>query len=418
MGLILGIDICDDYSQISAINAETNIPELASKTPEDIFLSTVICKKREEDEWLIGQEGFKMALAGGGTMVDRLVKLVTKKGTATLDGTKFTSTQLMRKFVGSIIAMACEKYNQDKIDSLIFTVHVLSPVLSDTLTKAAESCGVQRGRIHVYTHTEAAIYYIYSQDPDIVSNIVSVFDLRDDGLYYYEMKALRGRKPVIIEAISEKLSEGFSLGLLTSDSGKKLGDTIMTSCAERMLGGKNISAVCLMGKGFAQVDWCNSFIRYICNKRRVFQVSSLFADGAAIAARDLIYPDTATPYLLSCEGRISSTVSMYTIFKGRREQIILAQAGMNWYEAKTVVEFILDDVTNIELSVTPAASTRVEKINIDVSDLPKRPNKTTRVEMSVSFTSETRMTVRIKDKGFGELFPASDMVIRNDYIIP
>ncbi|MBQ0026122.1 MAG: hypothetical protein KBS79_01945, partial [Lachnospiraceae bacterium] len=108
----------------------------------------------------------------------------------------------------------------------------------------------------------------------------------------------------------------------------------------------------------------------------------------------------------------------YTIFKGRREQIILAQAGMNWYEAKTVVEFILDDVTNIELSVTPAASTRVETINIDVSDLPKRPNKTTRVEMSVSFTSETRMTVRIKDKGFGELFPASDMVIRNDYIIP
>ena len=86
-------------------------------------------------------------------------------------------------------------------------------------------------------------------------------------------------------------------------------------------------------------------------------------------------------------------------------------------EAKASAEFILDDVHTLELMVTPFATQRVETISLSLAELPARPNKTTRIEVIVSFASENRVTVRVVDKGFGDLFPASGIVIRKDFLI-
>jgi len=420
MGLKLGIDICDDYSQISYFDDETGTVKCISPagTISQPRIQSVLCKKKGEDEWLIGQEAYRLALTGGGTMVDRLIKLVLKGGTATIDGTKFTSGQILRRYIKKLIELALATTGETVVDALVITVQELSATLNDALIKAAEGAGVSRAKVSIYSHCETMLYYLLSQDSNIYSNLVSVFDLRDDGLFYYEMKVVRGRKPLLVTADHDKLPEGFSLDVLSSDSGKKLADTILSACAERMLSGKLVSSVCLTGKGLASVDFCPEFIKYICNKRRVFQAESLFADGGAFAAADKLRLETAYPCLFSCEGRISSTVSVYALYGGRREQIVLAQAGANWYESKTVVDFVLDDVQTMELSVSPAASTHVETITIDLDELPKRPNKTTKIELSISFTNEKTMTVRIKDLGFGELFPSSDKVIRMDFLLP
>ena len=54
---------------------------------------------------------------------------------------------------------------------------------------------------------------------------------------------------------------------------------------------------------------------------------------------------------------------------------------------------------------------------IPLEELPARPNKATRVELIVSFSGDDTMTVRVIDKGFGDLFPASDIMIRKDFHI-
>ena len=97
---------------------------------------------------------------------------------------------------------------------------------------------------------------------------------------------------------------------------------------------------------------------------------------------------------------------------------MLASAGTNWYEARASVDFILDDVDALELIVAPVGSARVEKVNLSLDELPARPNKTTRIELILSFISEKCMTVRVIDRGFGELFPGTGTVIRQDYMIP
>ena len=89
-GLLLGIDLCDDYSQISCFRPLDMEPEpvaLGDDTSSGL-IPTVICKKKGEDVWYIGEEAYRLALFGGGTMVDKLVKLVRKEGYATIEGVR------------------------------------------------------------------------------------------------------------------------------------------------------------------------------------------------------------------------------------------------------------------------------------------------------------------------------------------
>jgi len=415
-GLILGIDLCDDYSQVySYTPGQAEVHTESEDTFERI--PTVVCKKKGVDEWLIGEEAYRVALFGGGTMVDRLIKLVRKDGSATIEGVRYSAEQLLEHFLQKLLELVGKKDDSTEVSGLVLAVHELEGRLNDALIRVTERCGIDRTNVHIFSHTESYIYYVLSQPKEFWNNQTSLFDLREDGLYYYELRLIRGRKPPVVEATHEKLPEGFSLEVLDTPSGEHLADSILTACAERLLNRKILSTVFLTGKGFMSTDWAPSFIRLICKKSRVFAGPQLFAQGAAYAAK-LYCEHVPFPFLCVCEGRISSTVSLYAVHGGKREQIILAQAGENWYEAKTRAEFILDDVKTLELSAAPVGSARVETISIPLDELPVRPNKTTRIEVVISFTSETNMTVRILDKGFGELFPASDVVLRQDYLLP
>jgi hypothetical protein len=63
----------------------------------------------------------------------------------------------------------------------------------------------------------------------------------------------------------------------------------------------------------------------------------------------------------------------------------------------------------VELVVTPMTGKNPEIARITLSDLPKRPPKTTKLLLNVRMLSENKMEVKIKDLGFGELFPATNL---------
>ena len=71
---------------------------------------------------MVGEPAYASALAGSGVMVDKLVKLVTKDGTATIGGIRYTGTQLLTRFLIQAVALAKDEYNTDKIKQLVFSV--------------------------------------------------------------------------------------------------------------------------------------------------------------------------------------------------------------------------------------------------------------------------------------------------------
>ncbi len=418
-GLILGVDLCDSYSQISCYSPETHEPEpvLLGEDESSCLIPTVLCKKRGSNEWFIGAEGYRRALLGEGTMVDKLVKLLKKDGSATLEGETYDAATLLALYIRQILELPRKKYGTDEIESIAFSLQQLDPDLLDRLTEVCDRLGLGRSKVRFLSHTECFSYYVAAQPKELWPNLAVSFDLTDGGLDYFELKAVRGRKPQILEARRESLEEGFDLDLLETPMGERMADTILSACADRMLQKKLVSSVFLTGNGFSSVDWAPEFLKKICNKRKVFQGHHLFSDGAALVAYDSTQEVSAYPYVCICEGRLSSTISVYAVQEGKNEQLVLASAGSNWYEARTSAEFILDDIHTLELLVTPYATQRVETISVSLDEFPARPNKTTKIQLILSFTSEDHVTVRVVDRGFGDLFPASGFAIRRDFLI-
>ena len=121
-GLILGIDVCDDYTQISLFDRESCDAQAVGlkeneENGEKFLIPTMVCKKKGEGGWLIGEEAYRAALFGEGSMVDKLVKLVERDGTATIEGTMYTAAEMLGTFLEQILDTPKKRTGCQQIDS-------------------------------------------------------------------------------------------------------------------------------------------------------------------------------------------------------------------------------------------------------------------------------------------------------------
>ena len=93
---------------------------------------------------------------------------------------------------------------------------------------------------------------------------------------------------------------------------------------------------------------------------------------------------------------------------------MIAAPGDTWYEVRSTLEFILNNQKELVFHIQHLDSRRKNEVTIPLDEFPSRPNRTTRVQMRVAFLDERTMVVIVQDKGFGELFPASNVVIRKE----
>ncbi len=318
---------------------------------------------------------------------------------------------------GTVPAPAPPAYDSGQIGRLVITVPKISGRLLDLLVSCTDRLRIPRERVHIISHTEAFLYYVLSQKREVWNNQVGMFDLSEDFLCYYEMKVQRGLRQVVVMADREKLDEGFDLDILNTPSGAKLADKILCSCGERFLQRKLFSSVFLTGKGFESQDWAKDFMKMVCTRRKVYTDQALYVQGAAYKAADLERDKTSYPYVFICDGRLDTTVSVKITRRDQEELLVLAAAGDNWYEARSSLEFILDHQQYIEFVITPADPKRRKTVKLTLEGFPERDDKTLRVLVETAFLDENTMSVTVKDMGFGEFYPSTGAVIRQEVML-
>lgn len=405
-GLIIGLDLCDAYTRICCHDRD-----------KSWCVPTVICRKKEEDEWLIGEEAYASTLVGEGIIVDKLLKMVMKDGTATLGGTKYEGIDLLKLYLKKVLEIPKEEFFCEEVKQLVITLQKIEVKLMDALMYCADYLGIPRERVHIISHTEGFVYYVLSQKKDVWNNQVGVFDLSEDSFHYHELKVQRGLRQMTVVAEDEALEESFNLDILDTPAGGKLADKILSSCAERLLQKKLFSSIFLTGKGFEHTEWTTESMKHLCSRRKVYMEPELFARGAAYKGMDYIQEKTSYPFICICEGRLHATISMKVLHREKESQLIVASAGDNWYESRSSVDLIVDGQDYVEFLVTPMDPKQRKLVKIPLEGFPKRPGRTTRVGLHVGFLDEKTMAVALKDKGFGELFPATDIMIRQEVML-
>ena len=402
-GLVIGMDLCDTYTHISCMEPE-----------QTWVIPTVVCKNKNADEWYVEEEAYAHTLVGDGIMEDKLLTQVMKDGTATIGGIKYEGIYLLKMFLEKALELPKKAAGSREIASIVIAVSCLDVKLMDSLLYCADFLKIPRDRVHLISHTESFVYYVMSQKREVWSNQVGMFDLTNQSLRYYELKVQRGLRQMQVVADCENLEEGFHLDVLDNTAGARLADRILCSCADRILQKRLFSAIVLTGKGFENTEWAPEFMKQVCSRRRLFVENSLFSKGALMKAADYLQEKSSYPFICICEGRLKTTVSVKVLNHDKEGQLVLAAAGDNWYEAKSTVDFIVTGNPEVEFTISPLDPKKKKLVKIGLEDFPKRPDRTTKIELSLGFSDDRTMVAVIKDKGFGEIFPAEDVMIKQE----
>ena len=402
-GLVIGMDLCDTYTHISCMEPE-----------QTWVIPTVVCKNKNADEWYVEEEAYAHTLVGDGIMEDKLLTQVMKDGTATIGGIKYEGIYLLKMFLEKALELPKKAAGSREIASIVIAVSCLDVKLMDSLLYCADYLKIPRDRVHLISHTESFVYSVMSQKREVWSNQVGMFDLTNQSLRYYELKVQRGLRQMQVVADCENLEEGFHLDVLDNTAGARLADRILCSCADRILQKRLFSAIVLTGKGFENTEWAPEFMKQVCSRRRLFVENSLFSKGALMKAADYLQEKSSYPFICICEGRLKTTVSVKVLNHDKEGQLVLAAAGDNWYEAKSTVDFIVTGNPEVEFTISPLDPKKKKLVKIGLEDFPKRPDRTTKIELSLGFSDDRTMVAVIKDKGFGEIFPAEDVMIKQE----
>ena len=376
---------------------------------EALIFPTVISKKKGEDAWVVGEDAYALALDGKGIITDKLLKLTRKDGIATIDGTRYEGKEILKIYFREIINAGMEKLYKEKPEEVVVAMSGLEEDIVGDIREAFVGLGYQPNHIHIISKEESFIYFVLSLKKDIWNNKVGMYDLSDVSLTYYEMLVNRNSRKLLVNAESENMDEAFNLQILNNPSGAKLADKILTSVAEKVMDKKKFSSIFLTGQVFAEHEWADGFISYLCSRGKVYLDTNIFAKGAAFKGVDLASENSIYNLTAICEGRLRSDVYINVDNNGKDGKIYLAKAGDFWDEPDTELLMIPDDKEVIDISVAGIDGKVKKNIPIVLDFLPKRPIKTRRFYFRTKFLDDKIMNVEIEDAGFGDMYPPTDV---------
>ena len=79
--------------------------------------------------------------------------------------------------------------------------------------------------------------------------------------------------------------------------------------------------------------------------------------------------------------------------------------------------FVFDSKHELEIFLSPVDTMEKQVVRVSLADFPERPNKTTKITLKLSFTSDSRCHLMVIDKGFGEFFASSGRIINEEILL-
>jgi hypothetical protein len=412
MAKIIGIDFSSAYTQIGYLDDNHEVQSLSMINGEQKYMiPTKLLKYKDRPVWCIGDEAVLRNKQGEGTLVGNLLELLLKEEGLTIDGRDYTSKELLQVYLREICIVIRANLKVKEISHVVVSVAKPNRQLVTALWDAFVQQGIPREQIRIISHTESFLYYVLHQNRELWNNQVVMIHLGEAGCFGTAMKVVnqRGQSFVLTEELD--FSQHISMELTKTPEGCIQADKTFLELMRNLFSGRVVSAVYLTGEGF-QTSWAKESMRFLCNKRRVFQGTNLIVKGAGLCAKEYFYAAVLGRFLFQCPGLTSVEIGLKTTKQGVENEIALSKAGTHWYESDVYLEGILDRVSYLTF-VVRSPVTGIEKVMyLELNDFPKRPHKTTRVGVHIYYADAARIIVEVTDLGFGDFFPASGKKVK------
>lgn len=393
----VGIDMDDENAVVSFFGLQMKEPETVSTVAgSEVFqIPLLLAKKRGIGKWYIGEEAKEAASRQEEQCADRLLEKAVGQENIVIEGETYPAKELLALYIKKLLSLAGKLLNPQLPDKLVISLEKLSREVTELFMDIAEYLGLTRNQVSLIDRKESFYYFVYSQKEELWRHDVALFDYRENRICCRRLVRSLHTVPQLI-TLTEQIYE----------TEHKLKDEGFLSLLQESFRGKIISSAYLVGDGF-EGDWMKLSLSFLCKGRRAFIGKNMYSKGACYAAAVKDY-QKEWPYVYMGDNEMKVNVSLKLRNLENMEFYTLINAGDNWYEAVGECEIILSGTPEIDFWMQLPDSKEAKIKKLTLADLPERPPKTTRLRITAKPLSDTKVQIKLKDLGFGELFQSSD----------
>lgn len=277
---------------------------------------------------------------------------------------------------------------RESLEYLVFCLEDNSEMMRTMLLDIVQIYNISVEKVRFLDKSESFCAYVLHQSAELLAHNALLIENRDGKKEKFLLHKRSHTAPQVTEVrdVSEKSLE-----------------SVFTDHA--------ISSVFLVGDDFEE-EWIQNHLKLLKTGRRVFMGKNLYVKGACYRGMEL--KENVWTYVYLGAEKVCCNIVLRAEQNGKEGYVPLIEGGKNWYESSTSVDVILLDEPVLEFAMLPINGREKKTAVIHLKDLPKRPKKTTRLRIELEVTTPSNAKLKIKDLGFGELFPQSDMVYEGE----
>ncbi len=403
--IFIGYDLGVEMTQI-AVGRATEEPDSISITPSsgNTVIPTVLCVRNDSKDWLFGEEAVRFHNRGAGHFVDDLVNKVLRGDSEVIFEIEYTAAELLARFVRKTLSAVRQRYVSDTVEKVVVTMRTLHPGVVEAVQQAIEETGIRRDKVVFRPYVMSFMYYAVCQRKEYWVNDVSLFDYNENGLFYYQMSTNRKGSPAAVTTFTADLSDLMDATMLENMQESRMQYSFRL-VRDKVIQKQIISTIYVTGKGF-EGTWPDDILKSMTSGRHVFKGMNLYAKGAAYCGQ-YEGSERFEDYLFLTEDMVRSTISIRMFKDNRVADYPLIRAGEKWREAKAKTVGILDDTDEIYFTIFNAVRKETKYSIMNLKNLHRRENKTTRVAVKVTFLDRDTAVCTVTDLGFGQFFPSN-----------
>lgn len=410
--ICVGIELRDDFTQACFYDEKHNEPVSVMFDNDALLLPTLVAMDKDGATWYLGNKAVEKTVENQAVTVDSLLKKAMNKEPVDVNGTKIMPVELLGRFFYGLLNQVKDAAGADFITDICVVLAEYDISLLNVVSKAMEAIGVKKECLSILGNDESFIYYVLNQKKELWKNDVFLFDYADEGLVVKRMYMHNERGKNVVMVHSDDYSDTVTKDIVNNNISMEYADEKLLEIAKSLFTRKNVSSVYLTGSCFKEEINMPEFIKFICDRRRAFAGNNLYCKGACYRAKG-----EQKDFVLACKQRITTGIEIKISDRGREKIFRMVRPGSNWYEAGCSYDFIVDDCDTIEVFLSPLDAREKQLVTVSLNDFPKRPARTTRINVSFSFTGDSRCHMMVKDMGFGELYKSSGIIVNEELLL-
>lgn len=317
------------------------------------------------------------------------------------------SVEVLTEFFRRCFALVADLGDSPDIRIMVTVPELVSP-LDERIPAALEQAGIERKYIFLQDYKSSFYYYTVNQKRELWKGDVALLEYQEETMSGFVLHIDRSTRPALatVEKVAEQFLDERVRDGRTEEEWDKERDRLFFELLKKVFERRNVTTSYLMGDYFDKA-WAERSFQYLCYHRHAFQGRNLYTKGACYGAMERMGVISNPDMLFMGADIIHENLGMYLRVRGKEIYYPIVTAGVNWYEAHHICEFIPDGEDSITVITKPMKGGQEVSHILRLKNFPDRPNRATRLRMTVYFVSAGRCVLEVEDLGFGGFYRAS-----------